>query len=140
MIPLTFFKRDDMPAGRQIISEKTAREMRQMLEMVTGNEGTARRAQVAGYRVAGKTGTAYKIENGRYVRKYVGSFVGFAPASDPRVIIAVMIDEPTVGHYGGSAAAPVFSSVAADVLRAMNISPDAQVDALLSTDKVARVD
>ena len=140
MIPLTFFKRDDMPAGRQIISEKTAREMRQMLEMVTGNEGTARRAQVAGYRVAGKTGTAYKIENGRYVRKYVGSFVGFAPASDPRVIIAVMIDEPTVGHYGGSAAAPVFSSVAADVWRAMNISPDAQVDALLSTDKVARVD
>lgn len=140
MIPLTFFKRDDMPAGRQIISEKTAREMRQMLEMVTGNEGTARRAQVAGYRVAGKTGTAYKIENGRYVRKYVGSFAGFAPASDPRVIIAVMIDEPTVGHYGGSAAAPVFSSVAADVLRAMNISPDAQVDALLSTDKVARVD
>lgn len=140
MIPLTFFKRDDMPAGRQIISEKTAREMRQMLEMVTGNEGTARRAQVAGYRVAGKTGTAYKIENGRYVRKYVGSFVGFAPASDPRVIIAVMIDEPTVGHYGGSAAAPVFSSVAADVLRAMNISPDAQVDALLSTDQVARVD
>lgn len=140
MIPLTFFKRDDMPAGRQIISEKTAREMRQMLEMVTGNEGTARRAQVAGYRVAGKTGTAYKIENGRYVRKYVGSFVGFAPASDPRVIIAVMIDEPTVGHYGGSAAAPVFSSVAADVLRAMNISPDAQVDDLLSADKVARAD
>ncbi len=140
MIPLTFFKRDDMPAGRQIISEKTAREMRQMLEMVTGNEGTARRAQVAGYRVAGKTGTAYKIENGRYVRKYVGSFVGFAPASDPRVIIAVMIDEPTVGHYGGSAAAPVFSSVAADVLRAMNISPDAQVNDLLSADKVARAD
>ncbi len=140
MIPLTFFRRDDMPAGRQIISEKTAREMRQMLEMVTSNEGTARRAQVAGYRVAGKTGTAYKIENGRYVRKYVGSFVGFAPASDPRVIIAVMIDEPTVGHYGGSAAAPVFSSVAADVLRAMNISPDAQVDDLLSADKVARAD
>ena len=82
----------------------------------------------------------YKIENGRYVRKYVGSFVGFAPASDPRVIIAVMIDEPTVGHYGGSAAAPVFSSVAADVLRAMNISPDAQVDDLLSADKVARAD
>lgn len=113
--------------------------MRHMLEMVTGEKGTARRAQVAGYRVAGKTGTAYKIENGRYVRKYVGSFVGFAPASDPRVIIAVMIDEPAVGHYGGSAAAPVFSAVAADTLRAMNISPDAQVDELLVADKMAKV-
>lgn len=139
MIPLSFLKRDELPPGRQIISKKTALEMRQMLEMVTGAEGTARRAQVAGYRVAGKTGTAYKIENGRYVRKYVGSFVGFAPASDPRVIIAVMIDEPTVGHYGGAAAAPVFSAVAADTLRAMNVSPDAQVDDLLSSDKLVKV-
>lgn len=139
MIPLSFLKRDDVPAGQPVISAKTAREMRQMLEMVTGTEGTARRAQVAGYRVAGKTGTAYKIENGRYVRKYVGSFVGFAPASDPRVIIAVMVDEPTLGHYGGSVAAPVFSAVAADTLRAMNVPPDAQVEELLSTDKMARV-
>lgn len=141
MIPLTFFKRDeaDVPPGRQVISQKTALEMRKMLEMVTGEHGTALKAQVAGYRVAGKTGTAYKIENGKYVRKYVGSFVGFAPVSDPRVIISVMIDEPTIGHYGGFTAAPVFSSVAADTLRAMNIAPDAKVDNVLSSNKIAGV-
>lgn len=137
-IPLSFLKRNEMPAGQRIVSEKTATDMRQMLEMVTSEHGTARRAQVSGYRVAGKTGTAYKIEGGRYVRKYVGSFVGFAPASDPRVVIAVMIDEPTAGHYGGTVAGPVFSAIAADTLRAMNVAPDAKFEEVLAANKLAK--
>jgi cell division protein FtsI (penicillin-binding protein 3) len=83
---------------------------------------------VRGYRVAGKTGTAYKVEGGRYVKKYVGSFVGLAPVSDPRIIIAVMIDEPSgPQHFGGQVAAPAFSNVAAGTLRLMNVAPDAPV-------------
>ena len=82
-----------------------------------------------GYRVGGKTGTAYKLTGGQYDhKKYVASFVGFAPASDPRIIIAVMIDEPSNGqHYGGDVAAPIFSAVAANALRAMNVAPDSSV-------------
>ena len=72
--------------------------------------GTAPKAQIPGYRVAGKTGTAHKLEGRGYTNKYVSSFVGFAPASSPRLIVAVMIDEPSAGaHYGGEVAAPVFS-------------------------------
>ena len=125
MIPLTFMKRDEAPEGQQIISPKTAEQMRHMLELVVGPGGTAKLAHVPGYRVGGKTGTAYKIEHGRYVKKYVGSFVGLAPISDPKVVIAVMIDEPIAGHFGGTVAAPVFSKLAAEIMRAMNIPPDA---------------
>jgi cell division protein FtsI (penicillin-binding protein 3) len=83
-----------------------------MLEMAAQPGGTAPKAQIPGYRVGGKTGTAYKLEGGQYVRKYVASFVGFAPVSDPRLIVAVMIDEPSAGkHYGGDVAGPVFASV-----------------------------
>ena len=128
MVPVTFFKSTDAPISQRIISARTARQVRAMLETVTGPDGTAPRAQVAGYRVGGKTGTAYKIVDGKYVRKYVGSFVGFAPASDPRLIIAVMLDEPSNGqHFGGVVAAPVFSVVAANALRAMNIAPDSPI-------------
>jgi cell division protein FtsI (penicillin-binding protein 3) len=127
LIPLSFHKVDQPPAGQRVISEKTARELRAMLETVTGPEGTAPKAQVPGYRVGGKTGTAYKIVGGKYVRQYVASFVGFAPASNPRIIIAVMVDEPTGQHFGGDVAAPVFSAVAANALRAMNVAPDSSV-------------
>ena len=129
MVPVTFHKSTDAPITQRIISAKTAREVRGMLETVVGPEGTASKAQVPGYRVGGKTGTAYKIVGGKYVRQYVGSFVGFAPASDPRIIIAVMIDEPASGHsyYGGTVAAPVFASVAANALRALNVAPDSSV-------------
>lgn len=127
VIPLSFQKLDQAPIGQRVISEKTAREMRAMLETVVSPDGTAPKAQVPGYRVGGKTGTAYKIVGGKYVRNYVASFVGFAPASDPRIIIAVMIDEPTGAHYGGDVAAPVFSAVAANALRAMNVAPDSSV-------------
>lgn len=127
IIPLSLQKVSEPPVGRRVLSEKTALQMRAMLETVTSPDGTAPKAQVPGYRVGGKTGTAYKIVGGRYVKKYVASFVGFAPASNPRIIIAVMIDEPTNGHYGGDVAAPVFSAVAANALRAMNVSPDSSV-------------
>ncbi len=128
MIPLSLQKLDHPPLPQRVISDKTAQQMREMMEKVVGPGGTAPLAQVRGYRVAGKTGTAHKLENGRYVNKYVASFVGFAPVSDPRIIIAVMVDEPSAGkHYGGQVAAPVFSAVAANALRAMNVPPDASV-------------
>jgi cell division protein FtsI (penicillin-binding protein 3) len=101
-----------------------------MLETVTQPGGTATRAQVAGFRVAGKTGTAHKIEgNGYAPDRYIASFVGFAPVSSPRLVIAVMVDEPGGKHYyGGEVAAPVFSSVMAGALRLLGISPDAPLD------------
>ncbi len=129
MIPLSFQKLQQPPESQRVISEKTALQMREMMEKVVGPGGTAPLAQVRGYRVAGKTGTAHKLENGRYVNKYVASFVGLAPVSNPRIIIAVMVDEPSAGkHYGGQVAAPVFASVAAGALRAMNVAPDASVE------------
>ena len=128
IIPLSFQKVEQMPVPQRVISEKTAGQMRDMLELVVGPGGTAPLAQVRGYRVAGKTGTAHKLENAHYVNKYVASFVGFAPASDPRIIIAVMIDEPSAGkHFGGLVAAPVFASVAASALRSLNVPPDSSV-------------
>jgi cell division protein FtsI (penicillin-binding protein 3) len=94
--------------------------------------GTAPLAQVPGYRVAGKTGTAHKPEDGGYAqKKYVSSFVGFGPVTDPRFIVAVMIDEPAPGkHFGGDVGGPVFSSVMGAALRMMSAPPDAPVPAL----------
>jgi cell division protein FtsI (penicillin-binding protein 3) len=134
IIPLSFQKVNEAPAGLQVISPKTAREMRAMLELVVSPGGTAPRAQVAGYRVGGKTGTAYKVENGKYAmpRKYIGTFVGMAPMSNPRFVIAVMIDEPTSGqHYGGQVAAPTFAAVATNALRAMNVPPDSTITEII---------
>jgi cell division protein FtsI (penicillin-binding protein 3) len=136
IVPLSLYRLDVPPAGRQVISEKTALEMRHILEKATGPDGTAPKAQVRGYRVAGKTGTSYKRIDGRYfrevngrkLRKYVASFVGFAPASQPRVIVAVMIDEPSNGrHYGGDIAAPVFSRIVRDAMGLLEIAPDSPV-------------
>jgi cell division protein FtsI (penicillin-binding protein 3) len=128
MIPLSFQKVTQPPQAQRVISEKTAIQMREMMERVIGPGGTAPHAQVRGYRVAGKTGTAHKVEGGRYVNKYVASFVGLAPASNPRIIIAVMVDEPGAGkHFGGQVAAPVFASVASSTLRSLNVSPDTSV-------------
>ncbi|MDR0934364.1 MAG: penicillin-binding protein 2 [Burkholderiaceae bacterium] len=128
MEPLSLLRVDQQPASYRVISEKTARTVRGMLEVAAGPMGTAPRAQVPGYRVAGKTGTSKKLEGNEYVKKYVASFVGFAPASNPRVIVAVMIDEPSAGkYYGGDVAAPVFSKIMADTLRAMDVPPDSSV-------------
>jgi len=131
IIPLSFEKVAAPPAGTQVIKPQTAHQMRDMLEsVVSGKEGTAKQAQIPGYRVGGKTGTAYKVENGHYAmpRKYVGSFCGLVPLSNPRFIIAVMIDEPTQGgHYGGQVAAPTFAALAVNALRSMNVPPDSNV-------------
>jgi cell division protein FtsI (penicillin-binding protein 3) len=112
------------------MSAETAQQIRKMLELVVLPGGTAPKAQVAGYRVGGKTGTAHKLDGASYAaNKYVSSFVGLAPASAPRLIVAVMIDEPTAGgYYGGTVAAPVFSSVMAGALRLLDVKPDAPLN------------
>ncbi|MBA5688425.1 peptidoglycan D,D-transpeptidase FtsI family protein [Rugamonas apoptosis] len=129
IIPLSFQKVTEPPAATRVVSAQTAAEMRDMLEMVTQPGGTAEKAQVPGYRTGGKTGTAQKVISGRYSQsKYIGNFVGMAPMSNPRFVIAVMIDEPGGAvHVGGDVAGPVFSTLAANVLRAKNITPDANV-------------
>jgi len=137
LIPLSLTKLDSPPlSGKQIFTEQTAHEVRAMLEMVEEPGGTAPKARVAGYLVAGKTGTAHKVEGGIYVNRYVASYVGFAPASDPRLVIAVMIDEPSAGsYYGGDVAAPAFSRVMAGSLRALGVAPDAPLTPLQATNQ-----
>lgn len=127
LLPATFLKRDGDTIGKQIISPKTARALSQMLETVTQQGGTATKGQVPGYRIAGKTGTAWRLINGQYDRNlYLSSFVGYAPVSNPRYVIAVTIDEPSAGKiYGGDVSAPVFSSVMAQALRLAGVPPDA---------------
>ncbi|MDP3271033.1 penicillin-binding protein 2 [Limnobacter sp.] len=127
-VPASLIKRgpQDPVVSHRVIGEKVADSMLHMLELASGPEGTAIKAQVQGYRVAGKTGTAHKQEGGRYVNKYVSSYVGLAPVSDPRVIVAIMVDEPKGGvYYGGLVAAPVFSTITKSVLTRLNVQPDA---------------
>jgi cell division protein FtsI (penicillin-binding protein 3) len=128
--PVSVVKLDVPAAATRVLSAQTALEVRQMLELVVQPGGTAPRAQITGYRVAGKTGTAHKLDGATYApNKYVSSFVGFAPASAPRLIVAVMLDEPGAGqYYGGAVAAPVFSSVMAGSLRLLGIKPDAPLN------------
>ncbi len=135
LVPISLARLDTPPVnGKQVFSAQTAREVRAMLEMAVLPGGTAPKAQIAGYRVAGKTGTAHKIEGGAYANKYVASFVGFAPASEPRLIVAVMIDEPSNGkHFGGDVAAPVFAQIMAGSLRTLGVAPDAPLKPLLMT-------
>jgi len=135
LLPLSLARVGVQPvSGTQVFSAQTAREVRAMLELAAQAGGTAPLAQIPGYRVAGKTGTAHKLESGVYAQKYVASFVGFAPVSDPRLIVAVMIDEPGNGkHFGGDVAAPVFSRVMAGSLRALGVAPDAPLKPLVLT-------
>ena len=130
LMPVTLMKTGAPVAGRPALKRETALAVRRMLEMAVQPGGTAPRAQVSGYRVAGKTGTAHKLEGHGYATsKYVSSFVGFAPASDPRIVVAVMIDEPSAGqYYGGTVAAPVFSTVMGATLRTLGVPTDAPVD------------
>jgi cell division protein FtsI (penicillin-binding protein 3) len=127
LMPVTVLRTDAPLTPTRVVKPTVALAVRRMLEMATQPGGTAPKAQVTGYRVAGKTGTAHKLENGGYAPdKYVSSFVGFAPASDPRLIVAVMIDDPRNGeYYGGLVAAPVFSGVMAGSLRLLAVPPDA---------------
>ena len=128
--PVTLVKLDAPPGSTRVVSAETARQVRKMLELVVQPGGTAPLAQITGYRVAGKTGTAHKLDGASYAAdKYVSSFIGFAPASAPRLIVAVMIDEPRAGqYYGGAVAAPAFSHVMAGSLRLLGIKPDAPLN------------
>jgi cell division protein FtsI (penicillin-binding protein 3) len=129
----SLIQRDTPPESKRVITPQTAQAVRKMLEMAVQAGGTAPQAQVTGYRVAGKTGTAHKQEGRGYAaNRYISSFVGFAPVSNPRIVVAVMIDEPGSGqHYGGLVAAPVFSQVVGGALRLLGVAPDAPVEKLV---------
>ena len=125
LVPITIERSPEFKPGTKVISPKTAQEMRAMLETVTLPGGTAVKAQVDGYRVGGKTGTAHKLVGKGYGNKYLAYFAGIAPISAPRISVAVMIDEPTGGsYYGGDVAAPVFSTIVSETLRTLNVLPD----------------
>ena len=128
LVPLTIERSPEFKPGSKVISAKTAIEMRGMLETVTEPGGTAVKAQADGYRVGGKTGTAHKLVGKGYGNKYRAYFAGIAPISAPRIVVAVIIDEPTGGsHYGGDVAAPVFSTIVSETLRTLNVLPDANI-------------
>ncbi len=124
--PISFVRLDEAPDGDAVMAAKTARELRRMLEMAVQDGGTGTGARVASYRVAGKTGTVRKSVGGRYSDDhYVAWFAGMAPASDPRLVMVVMLDEPAgEAFYGGQVAAPVFGEVMSAALRLLNLPPD----------------
>ena len=126
LLPITFVKRDALPEGKKVLSTTTSNAIRAMLEGVTQEGGTGTKARVPGYRVAGKTGTAHKIISGLYSKNnYYSSFVGFAPASHPRLVVAVVVDDPQGNaHYGGEVAGPVFSEVMGRSLRLLGVRED----------------
>ena len=126
MIPVSFTKQSDPATGVRVISASVAMQVCEMLETVVQDHGTGGRAAVRGYRVAGKTGTVHKSSAGGYSEdRYLSLFAGMAPASDPRIAMVVVIDEPGGSeHFGGQVAAPVFSRVMAGALRLLNIAPD----------------
>jgi len=136
LIPVTIEHSPDYKAGVRVISAKTAIEMRSMLESVTEAGGTAIKAHAEGYRVGGKTGTAHKVAGKGYsTNKYLAYFTGIAPISAPRIVVAVMVDEPTAnGYYGGQVAAPIFSTIVSETLRAMNVAPDSAVKNMVQRD------
>jgi cell division protein FtsI (penicillin-binding protein 3) len=129
LVAATMLKTDVPAAGVRVLQPATALAMRQMLHLVTLNGGTAPKAQTMGYSVGGKTGTAHKQEGRGYAeRKYRGVFVGLAPIDKPRIVVAVMIDEPSAGRYfGGDVAAPVFSATVQQSLRMLGVQPDMNV-------------
>lgn len=136
LVPLTIERSPDVKPGTRVLSAKTAIEMREMLETVTEPGGTAVKAQAEGYRVGGKTGTAHKLVGKGYGNKYRAYFAGLAPISSPRVVVAVMVDEPTGGsHYGGDGAAAVFSTIVGETLRALNVLPDSKVKQMALDEK-----
>lgn len=137
MVSLTMIKRDQSPTTVRVYPTGIARELRSMLEGAAGPEG-AKLAQVSGFRVAGKSGTARKIVGGAYSTKYYrGSFVGFAPVSDPKIVVAVSINEPTAGHYyGGRVAAPAFAAIVGNALRVLGVQPDAPFESAVVAQKV----
>jgi cell division protein FtsI (penicillin-binding protein 3) len=138
VVPATLMKTEHQVAGTRVISVETARAMRKMLQMAAGPGGTGPKAQTMGYSVGGKSGTAHKQEGKGYAsKKYRGFFVGLAPIDAPRIIVAVMIDEPSNGkHFGGDVAAPVFSQTVQQTLRLMGVQPDMAVKPQIVTQAV----
>ncbi len=138
LIPVSMLKSDAPATGVRVFSAKNADAVRKMLEMATGSGGTAPKAQTMGYSVGGKTGTARKQEGKGYAdKKYRSFFVGLAPVESPRIIVAVMVDEPTNGvYYGGLVAAPVFSETVQQTLRVLGIQPDMNVKPQIVTETV----
>lgn len=126
MVPLTVRKRSGPVSGERVLDQRVVDAVVDMLADVVSREGTARRAAVHNYRVGGKTGTSHKLIGGRYAEdRYVSSFAGLAPASDPRFVMVIVVDDPRSDRYfGGYVAAPVFSEVMAEVLRLYDIAPD----------------
>jgi cell division protein FtsI (penicillin-binding protein 3) len=118
------FRSMPLPEPRRVLSEGTARDMRRLLARVV-EMGTGKEAAIPGYAAAGKTGTAQKaIPGAGYSKeKYVASFIGFVPADAPRVVIAVVVDEPRGKTYGGDVAAPVFAQIGAEVMRLLRVAP-----------------
>ncbi|MBF5055284.1 penicillin-binding protein 3 [Alcanivorax sp. 521-1] len=134
-VPLSLRKVDTPPEGEQVIAPETADSLVRMLETVVSLEGTARRARIPGYQVAGKTGTVHKVTSRGYADdRYIGLFAGIAPASNPRIAAVVVIDDPRGdAYYGGLVAAPVFSSIVGGVLRTLHVPPD-KTDGLIAGD------
>ena len=129
MTPVTLLKTSDRAAGVRVMEARHAQEVLHMLHLAAGTGGTAPKAQTMGYSVGGKTGTAHKQEGKGYAdKKYRGFFVGVAPIDNPRIVVAVMIDEPSNGKYfGGDVAAPVFSETVQQTLRTLGVQPDMTV-------------
>jgi len=136
LYPVTFLRSDDTAQARRVVAPEVARELRTILETVTEEGGTGQRARISGYRVAGKTGTSRKSTLGGYSSdRYIAVFAGMAPASNPRLVAVVTIDEPSAeAYYGGEVAAPVFASITAGALRLMGVAPD---DPLMTTEQMA---
>ena len=132
IIRATLLKNDEPAVGIPVFSSDTAAKVRKMLQMAAGPGGTGQKAQTAGYSVGGKSGTAYKQIGKGYGsegnRKYRSWFVGMAPVDKPRIIVGVMLDEPSAGkYYGGEVAAPVFSETVQQTLRVMGVQPDIDI-------------
>lgn len=139
--PVSFLALDEPPDVERVISAETARDLMQMLEVVVSPAGTGQRAAIPNYRVAGKTGTAWISEAGRYSDdRYRAIFAGMAPASHPRLVAVVVIEDPRgQSYYGGDIAAPVFANVVADALRILAVPPDAPTSAPLNIMSNAQV-
>ena len=137
VLPVSILRQTEPAAGQRVLSPETARAVRKMLQMAAGPGGTAPKAQAIGYSVGGKTGTARKQEGKGYTNKYRAWFVGIAPIQNPRIVVAVMVDEPGKGvYFGGDVAAPVFSQVVQQTLRMLGVPPDLDVKSQINAKPV----
>ena len=127
MLPVSFTPVNEIREGRKVFKKETVDAVALMMETVVGEGGTAPKAQVEQFRVAGKTGTSHRVEDGQYQDdSYMSVFAGFAPVSDPEIVLVVTVDDPRgIDYYGGLVAAPVFSKVVEGALRFRDVPPDA---------------